>query len=88
MLIAGLHGPSEERMRREFGKALDLRFYDDESSVVTLHAKCAKVDAIIAMTKFISHKHSDVMKLSDAPYIEISGGLTKLRTELTRQAAL
>ena len=87
VLIVGLRGANETMMKREFGTELSLRFYDNVHAVSELGPKCRKVDAVIGMVDFMSHKHQSAIQAENANYIIISGGLTRLRDELKRQVA-
>lgn len=88
IVIAGLLPSIGNILVDEYRDTLDIRLYGSSEGITTLAPMCKKADAVIGMIDFLSHKHHDAMVASPAPYIAISGGVTKLRTELTRQAAL
>jgi hypothetical protein len=84
VLVVGLKGDQKTLIEREFGHMLDLRFYGVEQSSDTLRAKAAAAEIVVAMSGFISHSHTDIIKArkTEDAIIIAPGGMAGLRARL------
>lgn len=79
--VIGLFNIHHEHIQREFGNELKLTIYDGDC-VAKLHGlrACHKV---IAMTRFITGKHLELLKSIGQEPLLVTGGLDKLKEALT-----
>lgn len=79
--VVGLFNIHHSNIKKEFEDALKLTIYDADC-IPRLHGlrECHKV---VVMTKFISHKHVDVLKSIGQEPLLINGGMDKLKEALT-----
>jgi len=82
-LIVGLIAEQKHSIKSEFKDVYDLRFHNaSDDSTQVLQERCANVDEVILMTKFINHKHQDLVKKSGAPFSFCNGGVSELQKML------
>jgi hypothetical protein len=79
--VIGLFNIHHEHIQREFGNELKLTIYDADC-ISKLHGlrACHKV---VCMTKFISHKHIELLKSIGQEPMIVMGGMDKLKEALT-----
>lgn len=82
VMIVGLMGEQQNTIEKEFKDAFDLRFYNKDDPIHSLKSKASTCDEVILMTKFISHKHQDLVKASGAPFSYCNGGVSDLVKQL------
>lgn len=82
VLIAGLKGAQKEVIKAEFGAALDLRFYGADESKELLKTMTGVAEHSVAVTDFLSHSHTDIMKSRSLHYLPTGGGINTLRDAL------
>lgn len=73
-------------LAQEFGQAFDLRFWNDKTGdgVSTLKSLGVTCDYVLHHTDHASHATDGILKSIGARVIRVSGGMTRLRDELTR----
>ena len=86
ILVVGLRGGQAPQIKAEFGDKLDLRFCTSDQSKDQLRSMTEQADTTIAITDFLSHSHTDIIKARSKRYVESAGGMTHLRQELARLA--
>jgi hypothetical protein len=79
--VIGLFNIHHEHIQREFGNELKLTIYDADC-IAKLHGlrACHKV---VVMTKFVSHKHVELLKSIGQEPMLVMGGMDKLKEALT-----
>lgn len=79
--VIGLFNIHHEHIVREFGNELKLTIYDADC-IAKLHGlrACHKV---VVMTKFVSHKHVELLKSIGQEPMLVMGGMDKLKEALT-----
>jgi len=87
VLVAGLKGAQKAIIEAEFGNALNLRFYGSDESKDQLRTMAGAADVAVAVTDFLSHSHTDIMKARSANYVPTGGGMNTLRSTLIRLVA-
>lgn len=84
VLVVGLKGDQPEHIRAAFADKLDLRFCSVDQSKDTLRTMASVADVVVGVTDFISHSHEDIIRNRSRHYIRSSGGITRLKQELSR----
>lgn len=84
ILVAGLKGAQKSLIEMEFGDRLDLRFYSSDESKDQLRKMADAAEATLAVTDFLSHAHTDIIASRSSNYQPCSGGMTTLRTALSK----
>jgi hypothetical protein len=79
--VIGLFNIHHEHIQREFGNELKLTLYDADC-IAKLHGLRA-FHKVVAMTKFISHKHIELLKSIGQEPLLVMGGMDKLKEALT-----
>lgn len=82
IMVVGLIGEQRNFIEKEFKDIFDLKFYDKDDNIQSLKERAINCDEIILMTKFISHKHQDLVKASGAPFSYCNGGISDLSKQL------
>lgn len=85
VLVVGLLPQQAGMIAREFGECLDLDFVEQTKAGSTLRDKVNGQDAVITMTKFISHDSEQMIQAKHGNLIRCPGGLSQLRDILTEQ---
>jgi len=88
VLVAGLKDATASQIKAEFGSQLDLRFITPDKSKDQLRQMTEQAETTIAVTDFLSHAHTDIIKARARHHIESSGGMTSLRQHLANLAGL
>lgn len=83
VLIAGLIGSQIAEIKRCFGEAVDLRFWQSSESKDLLRQMARKSDVAIGVTSFIAHSTDASLKRLAPHYIRHPGGLALLKQKLT-----
>ena len=81
--VLGLVGQQIQEIQRAFGSEIDLRLVESVD-VNRLRGTLPNMDAVIVMTKFVSHSDSDIVKAYRGNLINVNGGMTALREELRK----
>lgn len=83
--IVGLTQAQYAEIRTEFGESFDLRHWEaGDVRRPNFTAAIKSSDAVVAMVKFIGHDAMHKMKVAGVKATSINGGMSSLRTELTR----
>jgi len=88
VLVAGLKDATASQIKAEFGSKLDLRFITPDKSKDQLRQMTEQAETTIAVTDFLSHSHTDIIKARSKHHVECSGGMTSLRQHLANIAGL
>lgn len=88
VLVVGLRGGQAPQIEADFAGKLDLRFCSSDKSKDQLRSMTEQADTTVAVTDFLSHSHTDIIKARSKHYIESAGGMTSLRQQLARIAGL
>lgn len=83
VLIVGLLNQQEQDMARAMGEVLSLDFAKSEHHT-TLEDKAKGADLVVLMTKFISHKHQDIVQRVNEHVVYRHGGVSELKRWLTQ----
>jgi len=85
LVIVGLLPAQQNQIASEFGSTFDLRFWKDESPH-TLKSLTRTSDAVICMTDWVAHGHTDLVKSIDASKLRLlPGTVSRLREYLKKQ---
>ena len=85
IVIVGLLPNQVQMIHNEFKNELALEFVAaDHALGHRMKSLCVSSEAILIMTGFISHSVEDIIKSRNGNLIRVSGGMSTLRTELTR----
>lgn len=83
--IVGLTQAQYAEIRTEFGESFDLRHWEaGDVRRPNFTSAIKSSDAVVAMVKFIGHDAMHKMKVAGVKATSINGGMSSLRTELTR----
>lgn len=83
--IVGLTQAQYAEIRTEFGESFDLRHWEaGDVRRPNFTAAIKSSDAVVAMVKFIGHDAMHKMRVAGVKATSINGGMSSLRTELTR----
>jgi hypothetical protein len=88
VLVVGLRGGQAPQISSDFGSSLDLRFCNADQSKHELRSMAEQADMTVAVVDFLSHSHTDIIKARAKRYVESSGGMTSLRSELAQIAGM
>lgn len=83
VLIVGLLEQQEREMTKAMGEFLRLD-YAKSSHHTTLEDKARNADLVVLMTKFISHKHQDIVQRVNEHIVYRNGSVTELKRWLTQ----
>jgi hypothetical protein len=87
VLVVGLKDAVASQIRAEYGSRLDLRFITPDKSKDQLRQMTEQADITIAVTDFLSHSHTGIIKARSKHYVESQGGVTHLRSQLAALAS-
>jgi hypothetical protein len=83
--IVGLTQAQYAEIGTEFGESFDLRHWEaGDVRRPNFTSAIKSSDAVVAMVKFIGHDAMHKMKVAGVKATPINGGMSSLRTELTR----
>ncbi len=89
VLVVGLKEATAAQIAHEFGKTLDMRFFmQNKNGKDQLRSMVDHADVTVAVTDFLSHSTSGICKSRSAHYVESTGGMTRLRSQLTQLVQL
>lgn len=83
VLIVGLLNQQEQDMTKAMGELLNLDYAKSEHHT-TLEDKARNADLVVLMTKFISHKHQDIVQRVNEHIVYRNGGVSELKRWLTQ----
>lgn len=83
VLVVGLVRQQEEDIKRALGELLTLEYARVEHAD-NLEDKARGADLVVLMTKFISHKHQDIVRRVNEHIVYRNGGVTELKRWLTQ----
>jgi hypothetical protein len=83
VLVVGLLNQQEQDMTRAMGEFLDLEYAKSEHHK-TLEDRAKHADLVVLMTKFISHKHQEIVRHVNEHIVYQNGGVSELKRWLTR----
>lgn len=83
VLIVGLVRQQEDDVRRALGELFRFDYVRVEHAD-NLEEKARGADLVVLMTKFISHKHQDVVRRVNEHIVYRNGGVTELKRWLTQ----
>ncbi|KNA31017.1 hypothetical protein ADU20_27200 [Burkholderia pseudomallei] len=83
VLIVGLLNQQEQDMTKAMGEFLSLDYAKSEHHT-TLEDKARNADLVVLMTKFISHKHQDIVQRVNEHIVYRNGGVSELKRWLTQ----
>lgn len=83
--IVGLNQAQFAEVRREFGAEFELRHWEaSEARSASFRTGIAGVDHLVVMVRFAGHEAITTIKAQRVPFTSVSGGMSTLKTELTR----
>lgn len=62
VLVVGVLGSQATELDKEYSSTLDMRYLDNTTGVALLKSQSSHSDYVILLTKFISHKHQEVVR--------------------------
>lgn len=83
VLIVGLVRQQEDDVRRALGELFRFDYVRVEHAD-NLEEKARGADLVVLMTKFISHKHQDIVRRVNEHIVYRNGGVTELKRWLTQ----
>ncbi|CAJ8910918.1 Uncharacterised protein [Burkholderia pseudomallei] len=83
VLVVGLVRQQEDDVTRSLGELFNLQYARVEHAD-NLEDKARGADLVVLMTKFISHKHQDVVRRVNEHIVYRNGGVTELKRWLTQ----
>lgn len=83
VLIVGLVRQQEDDVRRALGELFRFNYVRVEHAD-NLEEKARGADLVVLMTKFISHKHQDIVRRVNEHIVYRNGGVTELKRWLTQ----
>ncbi|CAK0233331.1 Uncharacterised protein [Burkholderia pseudomallei] len=83
VLVVGLVRQQEEDVTRALGELFELDFAKVERHMM-LADKARGADLVVLMTKFISHKHQEIVQSVNEHIVYRNGGVTELKRWLTQ----
>jgi hypothetical protein len=86
VLVAGLKGAQKTIIETEFGHLFNLRFYGSDESKDHLRTLATQSTFAVAVTDFLSHSQTDIMRDRSQHYVPAGGGLSSLRQALVNLA--
>ena len=79
ILIGGLLPRQEQLVKENCPKGVILSFLDSDVSPTRWVRAARQCDHTVAMTKFISHKHTDALRKAGVRFIRCPGGTSLLK---------
>ncbi|OMR93353.1 hypothetical protein AQ733_10210 [Burkholderia pseudomallei] len=83
VLVVGLVRQQEDDVRRALGELFRFDYVRVEHAD-NLEEKARGADLVVLMTKFISHKHQDIVRRVNEHIVYRNGGVTELKRWLTQ----
>lgn len=83
IIIIGLRGEQPAQIKKSFEASFDITFYGSDVPAKQLKSALRFTDCVFYMTKFNSHATQKTLQDSGVKFEFLTGGITKLRTQLS-----